>query len=102
VRIGPASMLPPGSLAQVLVDGRAVVVCNVGGTIYALDGVCPHAGGPLGHGALHDHWLVCPFHAWEFDCRTGENVRDPACRLERFAVRVVDGQIEVDLHARTA
>lgn len=101
MRIGPVSMLPPGSSAQVLVDGRAVVVCNVDGTIYALDGTCPHAGGPLGHGVLHGHMLVCPYHAWEFDCRTGENDRDPSYCLERFAARVVDGQIEIDTDAGT-
>ena len=25
----------------------------------------------LAHGALHQHTIVCPWHAWEFDCRTG-------------------------------
>jgi hypothetical protein len=25
-----------------------IALCNVGGTIYALDNCCPHAGGPLG------------------------------------------------------
>jgi nitrite reductase/ring-hydroxylating ferredoxin subunit len=41
---------------------------------------------------------VCPWHGWEFDCRTGENDYDASIRVETFAVRV-DGNdifIEVD------
>ena len=43
-----------------------------GGEFYAIEGVCPHRGAPLAYGALHEHTVVCPWHAWEFDCRTGE------------------------------
>ena len=35
---------------------------------------CPHRGAPLAHGALHHHTIVCPWHAWEFDCRTGSAI----------------------------
>jgi nitrite reductase (NADH) small subunit len=59
-------------MAQVQADGRTYVLCNVDGDMYALDGICPHRGAPLAYGALHDHTIVCPWHAWEFDCRTGQ------------------------------
>jgi nitrite reductase (NADH) small subunit len=58
-------------MAQVQAGGREYAVCNVSGQIYAVEGVCPHRGAPLAYGALHDHTIVCPWHAWEFDCRTG-------------------------------
>jgi nitrite reductase/ring-hydroxylating ferredoxin subunit len=72
VCVGRVAELPPGRMAEVTANGRLYVVCNVGGQFYALDGNCPHRGAPLAHGALHDHTLVCPWHGWEFDCRTGE------------------------------
>lgn len=72
VCVGRLAELPPGRMAEVSAHGRTYVLCNVAGEIYALDGICPHRGAPLAHGALHDHTLVCPWHAWEFDCRTGE------------------------------
>ena len=57
---------------EALVGEDTYAICNAGGEVYALDGICPHAGGPLGQGALHGTTLVCPWHAWEFDCRSGE------------------------------
>ncbi len=100
VKAGPLAMLPEGSVAEVRVEGRTVALCNSGGTVYAVDGICPHAGGPLGHGALHGTWLVCPFHAWEFDCRTGENDFDASISVPTYAVKLEGGDIYVDVTAR--
>lgn len=104
VKVGSLTKLTPGSVMEASVGKRPVAVCNAGGTIYAVDGICPHAGGPLGHGALHDFMIVCPFHAWEFDCRTGENDFDPSICVETFAVRTEGNDILVDVkqHAGTA
>lgn len=78
---------------EVMLGEKLFAVCNVGGTLYGLDGVCPHTGGPLGQGQIHEGRLVCPYHMWEFDCVTGEYDRDPSCALETFAVKVEDGRI---------
>lgn len=88
--------LPPGGLRQVQAGGRTIALCRVGEELYAVDGICPHSGGPLGHGALHGTALVCPWHAWEFDCVTGEHDRNPDLKLEKFAVKVENGDILVD------
>jgi nitrite reductase (NADH) small subunit len=72
VKVGSLSTLPPGSVMEALVGDGTYAICNVGREgVYALDGICPHSGGPLGQGALHGATLVCPWHAWEFDCRSG-------------------------------
>ncbi len=84
-------------MAELQADGRAVLVCNVDGSFYAVDGVCPHRGAPLAHGALHGHTIVCPWHAWEFDCRTG--VGDCADLLT-LAITVENGSLY--LHARAS
>ena len=62
-----------------------------------MDGICPHSGGPLGHGALDGAILSCPYHGWEFDCRTGASAADEDVRLPTYAVRVEDGEILVEL-----
>ncbi len=78
---------------EVMVGGHPYAVCNVGGEIHALDGVCLHSGGPLGQGQIYDGHVICPYHMWEFDCRTGEYDRDPRMRVQVFEVRVVEDQI---------
>jgi nitrite reductase (NADH) small subunit len=64
---------PPGTCLEVVAAGRIIALCNVDGTFYALDGVCPHQGGPLGKGTISGHIVTCPWHGWQFDVRSGEN-----------------------------
>jgi nitrite reductase (NADH) small subunit len=97
VKVALASQLPPGSVMPADAGEQTFAVCNVGGEFYALDGICPHSGGPLGEGALHGSTLVCPWHAWEFDCRTGANDFDPDVTVATFPVKVEAGEILIDV-----
>jgi nitrite reductase (NADH) small subunit len=97
VKIGALKHLLAGSATQFEIGDSAVAVCNVGGTLHAMDGICPHSGGPLGHGALDGYILTCPFHAWEFDCRTGLSDVDESLRQAIYAVKVEDGDVFVDV-----
>ncbi len=76
---------------------RRIAVCNVEGRLHAIDGTCPHRQGPLAHGALHGSMVVCPWHAWEFDCTTGQNDYDSRLVLRRYPVRSQDGDVLVDV-----
>ena len=101
VKVGAASLLPAGSVMEALIGDRSYAVCNLDGHYHALDGTCPHAGGPLGQGRLEGGLVVCPWHEWAFECITGSNDYDPAIKLELFPVKVEGGDILVnpDIHA---
>jgi len=43
------------------------------------------------------HHLACPYHLWEFDCRTGEYDRDPSRGVATYPVRIEDGQILIEV-----
>jgi len=79
------------------VGQNTYAICNSGGELHALEGVCPHAGGPLGQGALHGHTLVCPWHAWEYDCRTGANDMDEDVRVVTVPVKIEGDDILIDV-----
>lgn len=96
VKVSALSSLSRGSVTQVEASEQPYAICNVDGQVYALSGTCPHAGGPLGEGTLQGAVVVCPWHGFEFDCRTGENDMDPTMRVERFAVRVEGDNILLD------
>lgn len=91
------AQLPPGALIQVELGAETLALCNAGGEIHALEGICPHAGGPLGQGALHGTTIVCPWHAWEYDCVTGAHDRNPELCLAKFQVRVEGQDVLVDV-----
>ena len=100
--------IPPGGRKLVEVNGRAVVVFNLGGAFFALNNRCPHKGGSLCAGIVTalvqsdepGHYDVsrkgeiirCPWHSWEFDIRTGQSWCDPGkVRTRRYEVSVERG-----------
>ena len=76
-----------GTAKLVAVDGKEIALFNVDGTFYALDNECPHRGGPLGEGELEGCIVTCPWHAWQYDVRTGESITDDL-KVARYDVKV--------------
>ena len=89
--------LAPGAAKEIVAEGRMVALFNVDGEIYALDGVCPHQGGPLGQGCLEGTVVTCPWHGWQFDVRTGQHQLNPTLVHPRLEVRIEGNQIYVAL-----
>ena len=82
--------------------GEVAVVRLAGsGEIVAFKPRCPHAQGPLAEGKLKGNVLVCPWHFFPFDLRTGKVAgAESILRLTRYAVTVESGEILVDLEKR--
>ena len=91
----------------VTVADREVVVFRVRGRFYALENRCLHSGGPVGEGLLIGKveavlgedkaylgerfsddrlHLVCPWHGYEYDIKTGECVSDRKLKLRRYKI----------------
>jgi nitrite reductase/ring-hydroxylating ferredoxin subunit len=97
VAVAGAEALPPGAAVSLrLGPDNEVAVFNVDGELYAVDGACPHRGGPLAEGVVRDGIVTCPLHWFRFDVRTGEHVgNDPRLRLTCYPMRVAGGVVEV-------
>jgi nitrite reductase/ring-hydroxylating ferredoxin subunit len=76
---------------------RVIALFNVGGEFFALDGVCPHQGGPLGEGELCGAIVTCPWHGWQFDVRTGQHQLSRNLIQPRFETKIEQGQVWVNL-----
>ena len=97
IRVAAVSDVPPGSAREVMADDQVVALFNVDGVFYAMDGVCPHAGGPLGEGTLRGTTLTCPWHGWQFDVATGQNCLNRRTSHQCFAVKVEGNDVFVEL-----
>jgi len=97
VKVASLSQLAPGSVMEVSFGERRYAICNVNGRVYALDGTCPHNGGPLGQGAINGMNLTCPWHAWEFDCGTGAHDYNPAVQVATFPVQIIAAEILIEI-----
>lgn len=65
---------------------------------FCTDGLCSHEAVHLADGLVMDHVIECPKHSGEFDYRTGEALRSPACKaLKTYPVKVEGGQVFIAL-----
>lgn len=87
--------LEPGGAKLVILDGKEIALFFVDGKYYAMEDNCLHAGGPLHEGALEENTVVCPWHQWRFDLKTGHCDLNPKVDLDCYPVRVRDGTIEI-------
>ena len=98
VKVGKLADVPEGSVKVYEVADRAIAVCNVEGTLYAIDDVCTHDDAPLNQGYLEGCEIECPRHGARFDVRTGDVVELPAVvPIDTFPVRVEGDDIELDV-----
>jgi nitrite reductase (NADH) small subunit len=63
--------LPVGRIRAVRVEDRTIAISRTAAGVFATDNTCPHRGGPLAEGDLIGEEIICPWHLWGFDVRTG-------------------------------
>ncbi len=114
--VGTAAEFAEGDRKIVEVNGDRVGVFRVDGGFVAYLNICAHQGGPVCEGQyfprvrarvgtggellseLSDHdtpHLVCAWHGWEYDLRTGVMVADERIKLRRYEVTVEEGEVYV-------
>ena len=78
------------------VGGRSIAVFRGrDGRVFAVDGKCPHKGGPLADGMLIGEQVVCPLHAFRFHGTSGECDQAGTCAIETFTTEVQNGTVFV-------
>jgi nitrite reductase/ring-hydroxylating ferredoxin subunit len=113
--VGSVEELADGVRLIIAVDDREISVFQNGGDFYAFENRCLHQGGPVGEGTLIPKveavvgpdkdveerfdesvmHIVCPWHGWEYELKTGECSADRRLRLASFEVRVKEGNVYV-------
>ena len=119
VNIGPAADFADPGRKVIDADGLEVGVFKLGGDLFAYANHCPHMGGPACQGKMMPKVeevlagdrtskgmafsktqmnIVCPWHGFEFDIRTGNHAGNPKVRLRAIKVRVSkDGDVIITL-----
>jgi nitrite reductase [NAD(P)H] small subunit len=69
--VGRVGDVPELEGRSVTVAGRRIAIFRLADRWAAVDGDCPHRGGPLSDGIVAERCVVCPLHARRFDLITG-------------------------------
>jgi nitrite reductase/ring-hydroxylating ferredoxin subunit len=125
---GPADTVRAGGIDEFVLNKFRIVDTPVGSVgvvrtskgFFAVRNRCPHMDGPICLGSMvtsttapsrpfeylvdHEHAVVrCPWHRWEFDIATGENVgRITRARLATYRVELRDREVFVVGCARSS
>ena len=98
IKLTTQAELPGPGLAKEFPCGdKTICVANVNGAISAMDNVCLHRGGPLGQGTIEGDKVVCPWHGWQWDSKTGEAAHNPAAKVAVYAVKLEGGDVMVEV-----
>jgi len=74
--------------------GGPLAVYHIGSKVYAVQDVCPHAGGRLSEGTLEGPVITCPLHGSQFNVCTGERLRGPAdIEINTYRVEIEGAQV---------
>jgi len=86
--------LPDGTARHVKIGKNDIAVVRVGEDVHALSNVCRHAFAPLAEGFVDGSLLVCPWHGWRYDVRTG-TTDHPNADVRTYPASVRDGEVLV-------
>ena len=87
----------PGNVVELEAEGTAICLANADGQLSALDNVCPHRQGPLGQGWMEGDCVVCPWHSWTFNAKTGLADYPPNEQVGVFPLRVEGDEVLVEV-----
>ena len=98
VEVAARGALAPGRMLEVEAANHAVLLYDVGGTVFATAAICPHHSAWLSQGAVHGDHVDCPRHQGQFHIPSGRLTRGPACPdLRTYPVEVRDGRVWLDI-----
>ncbi len=72
--------------------GDIALFRNGSDEVFAIDDRCPHRGGPLSQGIVHDRSVTCPLHGLRVDLASGAAIAPDTGCARRFDVKL-DGRV---------
>ena len=80
---------------SVQLAGQNLVLVKSKDKVFAVDGTCPHRGGPLAEGFVADDCIICPWHGWGFHLDSGMYVGSPGIGIKPHPTEIKDGSVLV-------
>jgi nitrite reductase (NADH) small subunit len=93
IRLCATEEVPLGEGRTVRVDGSSLALFRLESGWFAVQGTCPHRGGPIADGIAAERSVICPLHERRFDLDTGEALGHQCDSLRTYTVAERDGEV---------
>jgi nitrite reductase (NADH) small subunit len=98
VKLTTTPELPPINEAQELPCGQKnICIANVEGDYRAMENICLHRGGPLGQGMVEGGKVICPWHGWAWDTKTGQSSQSSSTKIEVYPLKIEGGDVLIEI-----
>jgi len=92
-----ADLPQPNEAMEFRCGDKEICVANVNGEFSAMENICLHRGGPLGQGTIEDGKIICPWHGWVWDPKTGQAPHNANAKLAVYPVKIENGDVLVEI-----
>lgn len=93
VRVASVGDMVDGQVRVLHAGKRDIALVRISADeFHALSNLCRHAFGPLSEGFVDGHVLICPWHGWRYDVRTG-HTDHPDADVRTYPVAVRGGEV---------
>ena len=76
---------------------KTICIANVNGAYSAMDNVCLHRGGPIGQGMIENGKVICPWHGWAWDPKTGEAAQNANAKVAVYSMKIENGDVLIEI-----
>jgi multimeric flavodoxin WrbA/nitrite reductase/ring-hydroxylating ferredoxin subunit len=102
IDLGPVDSLKQPPMREIKIDNTVVALTYSNGEFGAISGICNHVGGPLGQGYLDGEFVVCPWHHYKFNRKSGSG--EPGFeedRVPQFELKIEDDHLFINTNPVT-
>lgn len=100
--IGPVNSLKEFPVQEIKIGNTVIALSYYNGEFGAISGICNHVGGPLGQGHLDGEFVVCPWHHYKFNRKSGSG--EPGFeedRVPQYELKIENGHLFVNTNSVT-
>ena len=103
IEIGALDQIPRlGARVVRTASGNIAVFRTEGDEVFALDDRCPHKGGPLSQGIVHNQRVTCPLHNFVIELANGEAVAPDQGCAHSYPAKVENGAVWLSVRETVA
>ena len=95
-RLASSEEILEGTSQPFELEGHHIALIRDQGTVYAIDGLCPHADATLADGPVENGCITCPWHGFQYRMEDGQSPPPFTEKIATYATRILDGVVYVN------
>lgn len=94
-------LLPKNKAMEVEVDNKSLCIVRSDDGYFVTDNSCPHQKLPLSRGGFCENGhLVCPFHRYQWEMKTGRESRRNEANMKIYPVKINENGLFIGIEGR--